>query len=92
MLPDGRTRVGFTSCSVSAGGTFVVGITTVEDGHVVCEVKLQLAHIDREWVELIEGAPEASEAHFAHEGLLLALHGLHDGMIHVGTLETTTPD
>jgi hypothetical protein len=89
-LPGGRTR--FSPCSVSADGTFVVGITTVEDGHFVYEAKLHLAHIDREWVAPIEGAPDATEAHFAHEGLLLALHGLHDGMIHVGTLETTTPD
>jgi hypothetical protein len=86
-LSGGRTHTGFSPCSVSADGVFAIGFTTVEDGHFVYEAKLQLAHIDAKWTQPIERAPDATEAYFAHEGLVLALHGLHDGLIHVGALE-----
>jgi hypothetical protein len=85
-------HLAFTPCSVSADGVFALGVTTVEDGHYVYEAKLQLAHIDAKWIQPIEGAPDATEAFFAHEGLLLALHGLHDRLIHVGRLEITATD
>ncbi len=86
-LPGGLFLYGFSPHSVSADGRYLVGTTVVEDGHIVYESDLQLAYAGSGWAYPIADAPDGSWPYLSREGLLLALRGLDDGLIHVGELE-----